>query len=39
MHLETIEHDFLTCEALKGTWEKVKLLRRKIGLSARLDFW
>jgi hypothetical protein len=38
MDLETIEHGFLACEALKGMWEKVGLLRRKIGLFARLDF-
>jgi hypothetical protein len=39
MDLETTEHDFLAYEALKGMWEKVGLLRGKIGLFARLDFW
>jgi hypothetical protein len=39
MDLETIEHDFLACETLKGMWEKVGLLRRKVDIFARLDFW
>jgi hypothetical protein len=37
--LERIEHTFSSCETLEGMWEKVKLCRRKAGLSTRLESW